>query len=523
MSGGYDYEVVGEPFEDVYCAICMKLMRDPVQLECGHGMCATCFRTLSESANTRNVELMCPHCRAKISKDKIHPALMFNRIIQAVKVKCAHHRDGCGWVGSLSNVEDHLAGVCEYEDDRCANNGCDFVCYRYQMAEHAVSCEYRLTECAYCKDMYCFNDVSHYDHCKMYPIPCPHACPIGSIERSKLQDHVIQCMNRIVPCQFATLGCTSEIYWKDMEKHLNEHTHNHMALLMKELVNTKDELCNTKLKLNNATLELAGLKKEVHRLILSEKQKEQKIVNQSVQLVHSAIHRIVNFEKLGSDMELEISSAHSIIKDLLKKFDKKCNVVNDRLDELRNSVEDVIDLAVSKLKNLLDSIAKFDIIELCNEVLTEEEDITENMNNEIRSAVIKCHEADMSKLQKKFEALNELKAEVCYEKRFAGMLSSMSFDDLTDVFVKVKVEEGKKSVPGLLSVVKSNDVLYIDLQSVWHRVVSAKSFALCHYYSPDTITAVRVSAKKHQFELLYSALVENGYVVNDIVLFKLIY
>lgn len=53
MSGGYDYEVVGEPFEDVYCAICMKLMRDPVQLECGHGMCATCFRTLSESANTR--------------------------------------------------------------------------------------------------------------------------------------------------------------------------------------------------------------------------------------------------------------------------------------------------------------------------------------------------------------------------------------------------------------------------------------------------------------------------------------
>ena len=42
-SGGYDFEVVG-PFEKEYeCPICMLLIRDTIELPCGHTMCKSCL------------------------------------------------------------------------------------------------------------------------------------------------------------------------------------------------------------------------------------------------------------------------------------------------------------------------------------------------------------------------------------------------------------------------------------------------------------------------------------------------
>ena len=52
-AGGYDVDVVGETFDDLYCVVCLKLMKNPVQFKCGHGMCYACFKSLSNRARER--------------------------------------------------------------------------------------------------------------------------------------------------------------------------------------------------------------------------------------------------------------------------------------------------------------------------------------------------------------------------------------------------------------------------------------------------------------------------------------
>ena len=42
--GGYDFELAGdEEIKELYCSICLMLMRDAVELGCGHSLCATCL------------------------------------------------------------------------------------------------------------------------------------------------------------------------------------------------------------------------------------------------------------------------------------------------------------------------------------------------------------------------------------------------------------------------------------------------------------------------------------------------
>jgi len=50
---GYDVEVVQEISSDLYCVICLKLMRNPVQFKCGHGMCFNCHKHLLSKAKNK--------------------------------------------------------------------------------------------------------------------------------------------------------------------------------------------------------------------------------------------------------------------------------------------------------------------------------------------------------------------------------------------------------------------------------------------------------------------------------------
>lgn len=55
MAESYDYEVVEEVKEDFCCVICLNLMKDAMQLECGHGMCKLCLDDLEKNSRERYV------------------------------------------------------------------------------------------------------------------------------------------------------------------------------------------------------------------------------------------------------------------------------------------------------------------------------------------------------------------------------------------------------------------------------------------------------------------------------------
>lgn len=40
---GYDYELVDKLIKELECPICFLLMRDAVELPCGHSLCSECL------------------------------------------------------------------------------------------------------------------------------------------------------------------------------------------------------------------------------------------------------------------------------------------------------------------------------------------------------------------------------------------------------------------------------------------------------------------------------------------------
>ena len=52
-SGGYEVKLVEEIQEDLYCIVCMNLLRDAVQMQCGHVLCRVCLEKLKEHSECR--------------------------------------------------------------------------------------------------------------------------------------------------------------------------------------------------------------------------------------------------------------------------------------------------------------------------------------------------------------------------------------------------------------------------------------------------------------------------------------
>ena len=59
------------------------------------------------------------------------------REIQALRVKCGHHENGCGWVGPLSTLSQHTTR-CDYELMQCkyAAIGCEAKVIRKDIEQH---------------------------------------------------------------------------------------------------------------------------------------------------------------------------------------------------------------------------------------------------------------------------------------------------------------------------------------------------------------------------------------------------
>ena len=67
-------EVTLELSEDLSCAICMSLLRDPFVTDCGHTFCYGCISKHLQSKNS------CPSCASYLTKDKVHPNFLLHKV-----------------------------------------------------------------------------------------------------------------------------------------------------------------------------------------------------------------------------------------------------------------------------------------------------------------------------------------------------------------------------------------------------------------------------------------------------------
>lgn len=248
MSGGYDYDIVEEVKQDFYCVICLNLMKDAMQLACGHGMCNYCLQSLAKSSSERNVEFVCPSCRESVDMDKVHTAGMVNRFILSVKVKCVNVKEGCSWIGEIADMQAHCESKCAFQEVKCTMLSCPVFIIKAKLADHESQCEFRKEPCEYCGELVVYNECgAHLKVCPKYPVVCPNNCG-ELIPRLELPVHLKTCPLSLVECTFKKYGCHVETTLGDINGHLNDYVHNHLSMVATYASRIENELAATQHK-----------------------------------------------------------------------------------------------------------------------------------------------------------------------------------------------------------------------------------------------------------------------------------
>lgn len=114
------------------CPVCLSLAVHPqLNPPCGHHYCNSCAERLVSKGQP------CPECRADIVN--LVPDKFFERKMNELKVLCPFRKDGCKWVGPLSDLQ--------YHKERCMAHlqVCEF---------NYAGCQARFSSDDYAKHMY---------------------------------------------------------------------------------------------------------------------------------------------------------------------------------------------------------------------------------------------------------------------------------------------------------------------------------------------------------------------------------
>ena len=118
--GGIEEDFVDKIADTLTCHICAKPLRDPHLTKCcGQNFCEPCL----EQWSTKHQEQCCPFCRSTGEEFEHFLDKKTKREINALKVQCSNHRQGCKWIGELGTLQDHLNAKtgCGYVEIECPN------------------------------------------------------------------------------------------------------------------------------------------------------------------------------------------------------------------------------------------------------------------------------------------------------------------------------------------------------------------------------------------------------------------
>ena len=228
-AGGYKCEFVQPYTEDFVCKICKYVAREfSLTTCCGETFCQSCISQVLEDKNP------CPSCKEDRFATFQNPK--YQRRILALEVCCTMKDRGCDWRAKLEHLEAHLdinTGECEYVDIECPNK-CKQAVQKREMTNHLTNdCPKRDFYCQHCNFKATHEVVcdTHWPECKNYPVQCPNACMVGAVERGDLDDHLKQCSLQEVECEFSYAGCKERLERQHMERHMQESTQKHLAMM----------------------------------------------------------------------------------------------------------------------------------------------------------------------------------------------------------------------------------------------------------------------------------------------------
>ncbi len=276
IPGGYDYDFLETPPEDLQCSVCLFVLCDPQLTSCcGHHFCKGCISRVIMRGKS------CPLCQAgefTVMLDK-----NFQRKINELKIKCPKNANGCEWVGEVKRLDSHVNvrdGDCGYVEVACEYR-CGEEVRRRDMADHIESsCSQRPYICKHCGHKASFAGITvvHFSACKKYPVRCPNDCGIESIPRDALRQHTdTECPLEAINCEFHFAGCCVCTPRKDMPKHTSENVQSHLSMVAqnfqlkledkdKKITTLESSLEEQKSKISALQLKVNQQKQQIQRL-----------------------------------------------------------------------------------------------------------------------------------------------------------------------------------------------------------------------------------------------------------------
>ena len=220
---GYNYEFVDNPPDRLLCMMCHLPCRGgPLRTVCcGHAICE------SELELIKNMHLKgdgYPECRNKKFSAFVDKA--GQREIKELKIYCPNKKDGCGWIGELSRVDEHLRG-CKISCSKCKQ-----IVYLSTMKSHLdTECP---CYCPYC-DMTAEREVissEHKENCHKFPLTCPNSCGLDNIPRDNMDEHKKVCPLEMIQCEYQ---CGAVIARNEVDRHNKDNALQHVYSVKREL------------------------------------------------------------------------------------------------------------------------------------------------------------------------------------------------------------------------------------------------------------------------------------------------
>ena len=287
---GYQCEFIDSVSDDFYCKKCNLVARRlTVTTCCGESFCHACI------ADTQEQGKPCPECE---KTDFTFFELVKNqKRIDCLQVYCNLKERGCGWSGTLVQLDTHLdpdQDNCQYVDTKCPLN-CHMTIPKNKVEQHvAQHCAKRPYVCQHCNFKAIYEEVvdTHLPECKYVPLQCPNLCGV-TFERDFMEDHMKMCRLEEVGCEFSGVGCEGRFIREDLEEHTRQNSQKHLTLTASLAVDTKEQL-QQKLPEQDKKH-----KEEEEKLKQKIEEQEKKLVQQEKKLEEEEKKRQQQERKLG--------------------------------------------------------------------------------------------------------------------------------------------------------------------------------------------------------------------------------
>ena len=134
--------------DNLHCAICSCVLKDPVMCKNEHCFCRGCITKHLQNYHT------CPSCNQDLTVESLAdvPRILRN-LLSEKRIRCDHHERGCEEIVQLGNLASHVA-VCGKAPVVCANEECSSEINREDQFRHqGEECRFRKVKCQNCEEM----------------------------------------------------------------------------------------------------------------------------------------------------------------------------------------------------------------------------------------------------------------------------------------------------------------------------------------------------------------------------------